>query len=371
MRKIINCLIIMGFILLLISCNVPSIKQTLPDTVVDPFVQPDVPETNNNANDRHETNIEKDTVSPIIGSLTHGFKDKSLTNEYGLRHIYSGEEMHINYSIAMSGNISDAGVGIMLFLDGKPQPYKILDDNTYKYMHTFSGATRVEPELIFVPVTGQKGDSLELFAITFVKPDYFPGDIMAGNVQSNSALATRTQLEFEESPPEYKYPETPERLITYSIQYEDISSKISNTQTSKSIYYNLSVNGQSESSQVINPCVIYNMTKLQSLNCEFEMYGSTEPEYCLIFFVNHEPISILSEKEIIIRNKNGQKLTVEAIINMSDFDGEAIVYAVVATRNSRFVSDDISGNIWADATSTFYISSSPTYEEMIENHRNK
>ena len=71
------------------------------------------------------------------------------------------------------------------------------------------------------------------------------------------------------------------------------------------------------------------------------------------------------------KNINGQKLVVDTAIDMSDFDGEAIIYAIAAPKNYSEFLNNTELNFWIAESKTFYLSSASNSEEMIENHRNK
>ena len=78
-----------------------------------------------------------ESPNPFFGGISHGFSDETLINEKGRYNIYEGGEMHIDYFMAVSGNVAKDGVGLLVILDGQPQPYKTAEEDNYSYLHTF------------------------------------------------------------------------------------------------------------------------------------------------------------------------------------------------------------------------------------------
>ena len=72
-----------------------------------------------------------------LGSLSAGLHDDCPSDDYGPYITYTGGEMSMGYEIGSSGKIRESGIGILLFLDGQPQPYRLEGESTYTYLHTF------------------------------------------------------------------------------------------------------------------------------------------------------------------------------------------------------------------------------------------
>ena len=50
---------------------------------------------------------------------------------------YTGGEMTLPIFLESSGRVQTVGIGILLFLDGKPQPYRLEGESEYTYLHIF------------------------------------------------------------------------------------------------------------------------------------------------------------------------------------------------------------------------------------------
>ena len=92
---------------------------------------------------------------------------------------YDGGEMRIPFQYQAGRDADLVGLGLMVFLDGQPQPYKISEEGEYKYLHTFTQVDG-EGELIFTPVCGKAGDTLELYAVLTPAPDWLPQETRDG-----------------------------------------------------------------------------------------------------------------------------------------------------------------------------------------------
>ena len=121
-----------------------------------------------------KTNKE-DTV--VMGSIGHGFMNPA-TDENGkmLPLQYDGGEMQIDYYVNASGKAKN--VGFLVFVDGIPQPYKFNKaDASYEYMHMFDLEEDDKDTpftFIFTPVTGKKGDTLNVSITSVYNPAFMP-----------------------------------------------------------------------------------------------------------------------------------------------------------------------------------------------------
>lgn len=138
---------------------------------------------------------------------------------------YTGGEMHVEINIFTQG-YSNIGLGIRLFVDGQPQPYKTAQDSTVSYLHTFYQADFVEQtyELIFTPVTGKSGETVELYAMSISDPTFFIGDGMNGFRHTHGSLNSCSLLTFEQTPPEQEQLAVEEILMNWSCTGRDATA---------------------------------------------------------------------------------------------------------------------------------------------------
>lgn len=143
-----------------------------------------------------------------LGSLSAGLHDDCPSDDYGPYITYTGGEMSMGYEIGSSGKIRESGIGILLFLDGQPQPYRLEGESTYTYLHTFyPEKPSMVVDFYFTPVTGQEGDDLEMYALAILNPEYRPSvGPQQMMVFTSGSVGAGWRLKFEATPPGGRFP---------------------------------------------------------------------------------------------------------------------------------------------------------------------
>ena len=305
----------------------------------------------------------------FFGSISHGFSNDNQQNGQNISLVYEGGELHIDYFMTVSGNVAKDGVGLLVILDGQPQPYKTAEDDTYSYVHTFYPPLKkqLDIEMIMTPVTGQEGDTLELTVFHLLGPDYYsnPNEMAPGMRQTTGSTFNSTQLVFQATPPKAELPDTPERVVAQSVEYPDLTSgelaswTASELQTDSSYAFATNYNW--------NSGYIFGVSPEKNLTIRSEVFGSTAVEWSYILYVNHQPVSVLPENQVMFHTQNGKKTVIETTLDMSDFDGEAIIYAMFYVRNW---SDRSSLNFTASPvfSSTHYLTDAENLQAMKEKY---
>lgn len=285
------------------------------------------------------TEDETESAMPLTGgsrgTYTHSFQQTDYFNEFGRCDIYEGGEMHIGYSITTTGAWKDFPVGVLLILDGLPQPYKTEEDGEEAYFHTFQPTGgRAVTEMIFTPVTGKQGDTLELCAIFKRNPDYyFRGVVEEGTAAAMDGTCTFTQLEYRATPPQREILPVQDRIADCSITYADLTSadtvgwKPERLQTDCA--FSLTTDHQEASSW------LFGVTPEEGIHVTAEVFGNPTAELSLILYVGNQPVSVLTENRLLFRNQPGQKAILKVHLDLADFDGEDSFYAVLCVRNRR------------------------------------
>ena len=314
--------------------------------------------------DSDETPETSNPQTGYYGGVSHGFADKSHTDENGLYHIYEGGDLHIDYSISVTGNLGDAGIGIMLILDGRPQPYKTAEDDEYSYLHTFypNADEKMIVELILVPVTGKEGYILELTAFHVLGPDYYPNEQVIGMMQTNGSVWNATQLVFQATPPAADGPAVTERVLSQTLKYADLTSNDvqgwSSEELQSKYAFSFTPDHQTDETN------IYGVSAENALTMRTEVFGATAVDWSLLLYLDHEPVSILSENQMDFSTKNGQKTIIETTLDLSGFDGESILYAVLFARNWRDPAVFNDTNCTTEITSTYYLTDAENLAAM-------
>ena len=306
---------------------------------------------------------------PFFGGITHGFSDEPLENEKGRYTIYEGGELHIDYLMDVYGTVAKDGVGLLVILDGQPQPYKTAEEDTYSYLHTFypTPEKQLDIEMIMTPVTGQEGDTLELTVFHLLGPDYYsnPNEMAPGMRQTVGSTFGSTQLVFQATPPKAELPDTPERVVAQSVEYPDLTSVGLASWTAEALLTAISYAFATNCNW--NSGYIFGVSPEENLTIRSEVFGSTAVEWSYILYVNHQPVSVLPENQVMFHTQNGKKTVIETTLDMSGFDGEGIIYAMFYVRNWR---DWSSLNFTARPvfSSTHYLTDAENLQAMQEKY---
>lgn len=91
-------------------------------------------------------------------------------------------------------------------------------------------------------------------------------------------------------------------------------------------------------------------------------------KWSLILYVDHLPVSVLPENQALFQTRAGQKTIIETTLDLSDFDGEEIFYAVLYARNWR--GSAVSGtNCGTVITPTYYLTDAVDLDSVHEKYR--
>lgn len=109
---------------------------------------------------------------------------------------------------------------------------------------------------------------------------------------------------------------------------------------------------------------IYSISKEKPLTIYAEVFGAPTVDWSLILYIDHQPVSVKPENMINFNNQSGRKTLIECTLDLSDFDGESIFYAVLYVRNWREpeVSSGTNCSTWI--TSTYYLTDAGNLQEM-------
>ncbi|GAB6107741.1 hypothetical protein [Fusibacter bizertensis] len=118
-----------------------------------------------------ENPFSEETSTKILGKQSHGFMKHLDDFEYIT---YSGQEIEIEYFVELEG-ISN-NIGFLLFVNGKPQPYKIKNRiQNYEYLHSFNVDNgREEFTFQFDVTSGQKDEIADLAIVSIYNPEFKP-----------------------------------------------------------------------------------------------------------------------------------------------------------------------------------------------------
>lgn len=297
---------------------------------------------------------ESNSDADNIGSVCFGLKEGNKNGTSGRCYSYDGGEFSMTVELTVTGRMKKENYGVILILDGQPQPYKTENDDTLSYLHVFHSDTgMILEDVTFIPVTGKKGDTLELAAVYIIDPDYYQGLDMQGFKQTVGYGTAFRTVEFQADPPEAEWPAVHERVIAQNITNVDLTSLDMNGWTSEDLQENSSFTMTTDHESEY--CWTYAVTPEGGLTVRAEVFGCPAVDWSFLVYVNHQPVSIQPENRIFFQTQNGKKTVMEVKVDLSDFDGEEILYAFLISRNSCAPAVFDGRNNEPRATSTYYL----------------
>ena len=368
-KKIAVCLLLAGILSLLWGCGGQETsgmeESTTQATVSDIFTVPETDPTETDATQETEDPIkellkEKFMMSlKVPGGLSFGLHGGEGT-EHDPYYVYQGGEMPILIYMKAEG-FSSMGLGVVLFLDGRPQPYRTVDEENYSYMHTFYPEDNepYEIDAYMIPVTGQTGDTLELYAMSILWPDYFLNDAPVAFQYTFGSTGNGRPVKFQADPPAQEPPEPLYPVISCTTEFEDLESwEITDWSTEDlrhKVEWEFTINGIEEGDN------LYGYSGEEPLTLRYEIWGGTAGEYGLILYIDNQPVCVDEEQLHSIEIQNGKKTIIEIKVDMSGYDGSSVIYGALAAKNY------FSGGA-ADIfqqTRTTYLCSAPTFDDLM------
>ena len=266
-------------------------------------------------------------------------KNELQRDEKGHYIIYDGDQMYLPCHITTTGTISTFDVGIVLFVDGVAQPYRVGSDGEYAYMHTFSqrdgtqmlGATTTIADIYFTPIVGKEGNMLEIYALCMLNPNYVPSQGMPGFANTFGAVLSQTRLKYNATPPEDTYPERSIRLLDVTTSAVDCSALDVKDWSDKDMITNQRVAFTANGERTY----VYGVSADTRITLRYEVWGSPYVHYGLVFFVDNKPVYTADLSDIWVTVEMGKKTVIEATLDMTGFSGESVVYAMLVPRNYR------------------------------------
>jgi hypothetical protein len=277
--------------------------------------------------------------------MSFGIRGDREVDEMGHFYRYGEKEMCLPFVLGANGqtkfDTAKQGFGILLFLDGQPQPYRVGADGELTYFHVFyPDFNLIKPsneeviyDLYITPVTGEKGDMLELWATTISYPHWQTSDPSTGWKYTFGGIQFGTRVKMDATPKAEK-PDIAERIGDVDISYVDTTFQEvgdwSDQELIERYAYTWFVNDWQPKP---GEAYYYNFTPSDSVELRFEIWGTPYVRYGLMFYIDNQPIS--AQQEIVFDMQSGKKTIVTITLNLSDFDGECVVYAALIPRNAK------------------------------------
>lgn len=293
--------------------------------------------TSENTNNETSNSIDSTTNGPTITEIPRGtlliepFDYLSWPfDSCGPYLDYEGGEITLPFTVKTTGSIGDNGVGLLVFIDGQPQPYKTKDEPEYTYLHTFyPDKNNSVFDLIFTPITGQTGDFLEIYISSLLYPSYSTADGNCGWVYTQGSTATSFRINYLHTPPAEEFPEKQPWLTEVSVNTSDTPKKDvigwADFQLREQIETRFLLNGAKKN--------VYQVSVDTPINLQFAIWGSPYVHYGLVFFIDNVPVAQGDTCHFYIDVQERKTTTIDATLYLPQFDGESVIYAVLVPRN--------------------------------------
>ena len=258
----------------------------------------------------------------FLAALTHGSAspDFSESGEH-LPFSYDGGEFQLAYQYSVTGKLD--AIGFLLFLDGKPQPYKANDTAAeYEYCHSFPAEEDQSFSFLFEPVTGSAGDTLALTVVSITNPDFQPDmESTSSYGWYHKTLDSRVELQFNVDAPaaHSDLPPVQEIFSQSEVQEEKVTAQYVENELPKygwggvsmdtldsGIYYTFSCDGG----------ITYDNLRVSApVTLRFTMCGTAGTSYSIAFFLDHRPVKLDESTCRSITLSKGGVMELEAVID--------------------------------------------------------
>ena len=283
------------------------------------------------------TQAQTETVnsSRDIGHIGLGIESGWSADDVSAYMDYTGGEMTLPIFLESSGRVQTVGIGILLFLAGKPQPYRLEGESEYTYLHIFYPTSdRIIENLYLTPVSGEVGESPDLYVMSLLRPDYYPSQGPANTMTyTGGSVVAGLRLNIKATPDQAVFPEAPVRLQNIQVTQEDCPyADVAGWSQDDFLQRNesrSSVDGHPGNG--VNR--IYGLTEESKVALHYELWGSDRLQCDYVIFVDNVPIASAEGIAIEAPVISGRKTLVDATLDMTGFTGESVIYAVRVPRS--------------------------------------
>ncbi len=256
------------------------------------------------------------------------------------QYIYQGGEIQIPFQLRPDG-YEYAGIGLIAFLDGIPQPFRLNEEDDYQYMNILylpDGVYEFTASLL--PVTGTVGQYSELWIKLVYSPDFENHDKNYINYENrDTMLGSWASVLFLTEPEKPAALPVEDHGISQTVSYEKLTYEEALAQEEAQARLdhvtNYSVNGGENAWGIMTR--VYGTTAETPVTIRLTLCGPSDISYRLVFYYDDLPITIQPTE--VIDLQDGEKAVIEATVDLTGFDGYARLTAFLVPLNSEMNPD--------------------------------
>ncbi len=275
----------------------------------------------------------KDSEAISLGTFSFGIVSENNEKQV---YEYDGNELHIPFQVTGLDKELSSDFGLMVFVDGILQPYKTLkmngEETKEQYMHQFNlkNEEKHEFDIVFTPVTGEKGERVGVVFATILKPDFIPQDEQRVNYGIYHSLSANLAQEIH-----YQCEPTIKKELLKNSNYtvgdipQEVIAKLANFRTDDD-YNTLDSNFVTELSSLDKGAGTIEMIRANNgkVKLEFRIYGGQEATYRTTFFIDHKPVRVEGADYLETKTAKGKMCSAELELDIGSLNRLSTLYAI-------------------------------------------
>lgn len=277
----------------------------------------------------------------FLATVSHGASNPNRAEDQSkLPFEYNGGEFSFDYEYSVTGKLDT--VGFLLFLDGKPQPYRTEENGGYEYCHTFPAKETGTFALSFYPQQGKAGETLDLCIVSITNPDFRPDmKEISSYGWYHKSLEYWAELHFNENASTATPLQTKAADVfsNVTVREEKITSSyiemlrqngwdgVTMDDLDQSIYYTADFNSN----------IVYDnffLSDSDKVIFRYTLCGTPGAEYDISFFIDHQPAYLKGELTYRTTLSKGNQWVFEIAFDTLKMDSFHTFYVMAVPKNS-------------------------------------
>lgn len=319
-KKILILFIILGCFVGILVCNLNNQRNNVNSSSVDNF------------------NVPENMTTETLGYIEHGpnITNTDLNGQL-LPYKYNGGEFKLGYNMSAGGIARN--IGFLVFVDGKPQKFKISDDEKCEYYNSISlqdAKEKYEFSIIFTPPKGNKNEILDCSVVSLYNSEYKPD--MKDNISyaiNHSSMACNFPIQYNINKKKDNQVLSSEQILTNA---KWVSEPIEESFLNKDLDMSIKEldNKNVYSVMYMNNEVVYdnlNLKRNKRIHITYKILGHPNSNYRTTFYIDHKPICDNEQMSYETHIEDGSVNVIELDLDVADIQEPVTFYAVSVPTN--------------------------------------